>query len=429
MSSWVPVVVAVLACACGKVNPNIDASIADDAVDAEADAPAPQIVTAVSVQGITGFTANLGVFTKVPYLLEQYDDENEYEPTTSRFTAKVAGEYLVCASLSANSPSGMFFFELDIYINSIREKAIGVGENVAHGCRPVRLAAGQHLEIWTSPTESALTFPQNNLFSWLTIARIPEASVAAATTTQFTATDQVFVDVPYTNEVRDELNGYNPTTSLFTAPQAGDYFICGSLSHGDAFAGELDIYKNGARMVGIARQNGGTQGCRGTRAVAGDTLDMQFFQSNGAGNKVIPHNSLWNWMTVHQIPMRLQVNSSTTFTATGGQYTKIPYTGESFDTQGEFDVVTSVFTASAAGDYLVCVAFDTGSNAYLSEVDAYKNGSQLIGLSYGRGQQTGCHILRFAVNDQLELRTYHAAGTVTFAPNAFWHWLQISKVR
>ena len=83
-------VVLLCAAACG--------SVADKMPDARVDSPvmqgdvaidSPQNIprTAIGVDGISTFAAVPTTMTKIPYSAEVYDDANEFDTSTNRFTA------------------------------------------------------------------------------------------------------------------------------------------------------------------------------------------------------------------------------------------------------------------------------------------------------------------------------------------------------
>ncbi|MGF7473769.1 hypothetical protein WFJ45_23830, partial [Salmonella enterica subsp. enterica serovar Minnesota] len=85
------------------------------------------------------------------------------------------------------------------------------------GCTVVRMAANQYIEIWMFQSSgNTVNVTQNFVWDWLTIARVPSTSVAAATQASFDALNNTLTPTPYTNEQRDELNGYDTTTFLLT---------------------------------------------------------------------------------------------------------------------------------------------------------------------------------------------------------------------
>lgn len=55
---------------------------------------------------------------KIPFNGEQFDDNNEYDAVTNhRFTAKVAGYYLVLVAVIWNASAGGYVYEINITLN------------------------------------------------------------------------------------------------------------------------------------------------------------------------------------------------------------------------------------------------------------------------------------------------------------------------
>lgn len=421
-----------LLAACGKVNEkDIDAAMgsADDA--AMIDGAGPAIVTAFSAQGVPNFAAIGQQFVKVPYNAEIYDDESEFDITTSRFTAKAAGDYFVCAGLALNQTG--FSFELELWINNQRKQSIGYGDEVARGCTTTRLAAGDYVEIfmYISNTSATANITQNFVWDWFTVARLPEStSVSALNGGVANVMNQTPTVIPYADEQRDEQNAYDGANGVYAAPANGDYFTCASIATGTSSFGELHAYKNGAPLVGFGRAIASAGGCRTERIVAGDMLDVRIYQGTG-GTIQIAGNASWNWMQLYRIPAQLQVNSISSFAVPQASHTKVPYTSEGFDSPAQFDVGTSTFTAAAAGDYLVCASLAPEAPLYTTEIGVFKNGSQLMGLATGRVRHAGCSVVRLAMSDQLDIRAYQGSSTsgISVTADPFWNWLQISKIR
>lgn len=125
----------------------------------------------VLVHAVTPFALPASTFTKIPYLTETFDDQNEFDPTTSQFTATVAGDYLVCASITG-MPVG---FEVDAYVGTTRTRPI-VYDTVASagtGCGVVRLAAAQTLDLRAYSTAgTGATINSNTLWDTLSISRM-----------------------------------------------------------------------------------------------------------------------------------------------------------------------------------------------------------------------------------------------------------------
>jgi hypothetical protein len=255
-----------------------------------------EVTARASLDDSASFTAPHATFTKVPYISEIYDDGNEVDD--GRFTASQAGDYQVCASLI--SPNLGLRFELDLYINGARENAILFARGAEQGCRTVRLAAGDNVEVWVHQDSGAnQSFLPNPHWNWMTVAeRASLVSVDDIAT--FVAASTVFTKVPYQGELYDDAGGF--TDGRFTAAEPGDYELCASLVMADdlSLSFELDLYINGARENAIAAARGAQQGCRTVRLEAGDDVEVRVYQDSGNPMIFVP-NSIWNWMTVSRI--------------------------------------------------------------------------------------------------------------------------------
>jgi hypothetical protein len=101
--------------------------------------------------------------SKLSYQTEVYDDLNEYDPTTSRFTATNAGVYLVCASMRLNSQPTGNRTTLTVMKNGadeIRLADITVGASVTSstiGTAMVKLNVGEYIEVFGFSLNSLTT--------------------------------------------------------------------------------------------------------------------------------------------------------------------------------------------------------------------------------------------------------------------------------
>ncbi len=121
------------------------------------------------------FVASQHTFVRVRYGgAELYDLQNEFDTTTGVFTAKSAGRYHVCASVIR--PAGVAVYEIDVFINGVRNRGIASGGGSApaiSGCRTVQLEVGTTLEIQVYHDAAATqTFNQDTFWNWLTIDRV-----------------------------------------------------------------------------------------------------------------------------------------------------------------------------------------------------------------------------------------------------------------
>ena len=115
---------------------------------------------------------------------------------------------------------------------------------MATGCRPIRLATGDYIDIrlyQRSGTNSSVV--DNTIWQWMTINRVT-SKVGAAFTVTFDAPNATFTKVPYSTESYDELGIFDPTTNRITATAASDLQICASMALGNySRNAELDFFR------------------------------------------------------------------------------------------------------------------------------------------------------------------------------------------
>ncbi len=110
----------------------------------------------------------------IPYKTKRTDTLNEY--VDNAFWPKSAGDYLVCASLIPPASNQIRDFELDLFVNDSRGRAIAFSagtSSVATGCTVVRLAMGDKLEVRAhAPTAAIAVTTSDDNWDWLTITRV-----------------------------------------------------------------------------------------------------------------------------------------------------------------------------------------------------------------------------------------------------------------
>lgn len=387
------------------------------------DTPLPATPTAVSVTGISTFAVAAGTFTKVPYATELYDDADEYDTTTNRFTPKAAGDYLVCASITGPNQ-----FEIDLFVNEQRHGGFGFSStSIVEGCRAVHLAVGDYVDVRVYST--TMTYTTNADYDYLTIYPVTLATYVK-TSAAFSVNPSTFTTVPYDMELVDTLGAWDTTTKQFTAPSAGDYMFCGSIHQsGPSTNAEMDLYVDGARTRSFTYNYEATTGCRTLRLAANAVVNVQMYQFTGAAISV-PQDLDWNWLQILQVPTTFSVESMSQLVLPNVTNVLVPYTGEAFDEQAQFDVGTHQFTAASAGDYLFCGSINFQTTTAPGHLMLYKNGTKLRGLGHGPAAITGCNVLRLATGDQISVDAYQASGSqLTLNADTFWFWLQASKLK
>jgi hypothetical protein len=137
-------------------------------------------ISKVSLSGVAPFTltGNTGdnmEFVVVPYAMKTVDDLNEYNMTDHTFTAQQAGDYEVCASLSSNG--GGPVFELDTFVNGLRERSVALAQAtstpIGGGCLTIRLMAKDSLDVEALQVGAfASSVSTDGNWDWMTISRL-----------------------------------------------------------------------------------------------------------------------------------------------------------------------------------------------------------------------------------------------------------------
>lgn len=121
----------------------------------------------------------LAIATKCQYNAETYDIQSEYDSAVNyRFTAKVAGYYLVIGQVSYDGAVDGNSYRAIIYKNGaqIACRRVHAATNAYH-IEPqvtdvVYLAANDYLELWTYITAGPRNINFNEAWSFFTIAKI-----------------------------------------------------------------------------------------------------------------------------------------------------------------------------------------------------------------------------------------------------------------
>jgi hypothetical protein len=418
---------------CGEVASKQNDAAVDSpkSIDAAIDSPTGTPTTAIGVHSLSQFTAPNATFAKVPYGAAVYDDAGEWDASTSTFKAKVAGDYLVCAGIVTSANNFAQTIELDLFKNngSTRERGITYGIAAISGCTVARLAANDTLDVRVyQGSGNNITFTPDANWDWLKIERVTSV-VDVANTAQKVWGNNAFVKIAYASEAYDTDSQFEPSTSTFTATQAGDYLFCPSVSIGaNSLQVETNTYVNDVRTY-ATNGYGIDGGCGSLRLAANDTVDGRAHQQTGSSVNV-GADTAWDKFVVVRQPISVSSIARAPLVTAAGTPTKIPYNAESFDTNGEFDVSTSTFTAKAAGDYLVCASVITFSQNENEELNIYKNGARTLALDFGHnGALSGCTVERLAVNDQIQayITTISAKGGIGTDP--VYDRFQVSKLR
>lgn len=380
----------------------------------------------VSLDENDPFTAAYGQFTVVPYFAELYDRLDNYNLWTKKFIAHQSTSYAVCASLASFAQD----FELDIFINDVRERAFAVARNgVAQGCRTVYLTDGQRLDVrvYQSAVPS-MTFARNLYWNWMTVYTAQPVVAVVDSAAFQEPSDGQFTQVPYNVVQYNGWGAYDPATSRFISP-GGGYQVCAALA---SFVPdfELDTYLDGVRSKALAVSSyGAATGCRNVRIAQGSVLDLRAYQGSVASMAFSP-NSYWNWLTVDYLPSRVSLSEIRPFTLpsdTGRGFTTVPYDHEVYDDYNEFDPATGQFTASENGDFEFCASLASFTGTF--ELDLFINGYRENAFAMSKhGAATGCRVLRMKKGDYARIRAHQETGTpINFNQTGYWNWLTIAK--
>lgn len=411
--------------------------------DTPADGPAPQADvmppdalptrTAIAMDNINAFSAPTGVLTKVAYAMPAYDDRGEYDLSQSRFTATHAGDYEVCAAIDAMSPSAEV--ALVIFKNGNQETALADGTAAARGCKTIRLAASDTLEVWVRQTSGGtVLFTANPYWHWLTIQEQP-LHVSVSGIGAYTAGGGSYTHVPYSTVVIDDRHEFDASAGYFNASQAGDYQLCASLD-AEGVRGYLYPFINGVASnpgqtgPGLAQSDTssppGFGACTMLRLAAADVVDLRFYHSGADGNVVLTSNPPWDWLTMQQVSSDVYVESIGSFAVTNTTFTRVPYAVVVYDAQHGYDAGTGVFTAPEAGDYHVCASL---RSPVPFELDVFIGGKREKALTYAGVGGAACRVLRLKSGDTVDLRVYQDSGsTATFSDDPRWDWLTIRRI-
>jgi hypothetical protein len=424
---------AVLA-ACGSVSgKSVDAG--HDGPVGHMDAPADMAgdaavtpITAIGAGNITQFTAPGNSNTTIPYVAD-YDDLSEWDNATSTFTAKNAGDYLVCASVFMGAANFSTLIDLDLYKNGARETILAQGNGIADACRTVRLSVNDTLTfVVVNGQGTAITVAPDPNWQWMSIERVTEV-VAAAPSAAFSSPSGQFVQIPYDTASVNDGSLFSTTTHQLQASAAGDYQICAAINLGMVgLEGEIDLFVNGIREKALSNGVPLMSGCRSVRAAANDLIDVRVFQNTM--NTTIPHDvSNADWLDIQKQPIAVSVGAISAFTTMSHVYAQVPYSTVVFDDSSQFNTTTHTFAAATAGDYQVCASLLVpASTMDGDEIDIYKNGTREKGLSFGHFGLSGCRVMRLAAGDQVQVWAY-TLGNKSFANDANWDWFEVSKLR
>ena len=410
-----------VASACGDVGHESVISMPDGG-GSDAAPDASMAPTAISAEDVASFAALNGTPTVVPFTAVTYDDGHELD-VQGRFTARASGDYEICASLGGFVALPML---LELFVDGTRYGGLGSGVGVARGCVSARIAAHQVVDIRIIQNSGATQgFTSNIAANWLTIYR-EIALVEVTANSPLSIPQAAFVTVPYQTVIHDDRHEFNIDTSQFIASVDGDYRLCASLGAPTGMGFELDLFKNELRERAFAISFGPGSGCRSIRLAANDRVGVGVYQELSPPG-VIPPNPAWTRLTVAQLATEVSLGDTAGFSSSNGQFIRIPYIFELANDEHDFDISSNRYTVSTPGDFEVCASIINIVQRPLPviELDIFKNGIRNKMLASSTAAAVGCHTLRAATGDTLEVDI--SASTYAYNGNAYWNWMTVRR--
>jgi hypothetical protein len=205
------------------------------------------------------------------------------------------------------------------------------------------------------------------------------------------------------------VGGVSTFSNYITAPY---YLVTSNIPSSTASTGYLDYSGGGTRLFSVGT-SGATKGTFRFIAKGADDSSIEPMAITNAGVVTKPH----------QVSFKAYISASNP-TLSRNAYQTVPYTGEEYDTQGNFSTSTYKFTAPVAGKYLFAVNLNLYGmdDAARLNVVLYINSSQTRFLyafanlptgNTGDTNVSGTDILNLASGDTVEVRVF-TDGTGTF---------------
>src|SRR5262249_46023786 len=139
-----------------------------------------------------------------------------------------------------------------------------------------------------------------SVWNWLTIEEV-SAKVSLANIKTFTFPGNTSTIVPYTNELFDDDNEFDPGTSSFVPTHAGDYHFCLSLlAPQDASSYSCSLATGGTTGAAVKTFASGVSpvsGCRTVRLAANESASITGVQYTGNPHIANP-DARFSWLTI-----------------------------------------------------------------------------------------------------------------------------------
>lgn len=359
----------------------------------------------VRAKRISNQTISSGATTTVIFPSEDYDVNNTINHSTGVFTPPQAGYYVIKASVnwsSTNTTTAVRSIRLVKNGTTIVEQADEEGSGSMHssihttiysdGTDNYRIQVNQssgsnHVISGTIAPGGGTAFTAFNLLPFnqeilkkdggrLTWETRTPTNIRAVRTSQMAIASGTATDVTYTSEDFDLNNDFNPTTGVFTPPQAGYYVILASVDWGNSpnnGTRTIRLWRNGSVVTEQSSEWGkGAMSASIHTVIYSDGTDnyrVGVSQSSGASQDIIRASfSAFRINHLHDVvtqseggvsidgngtPTRIKAKRTSDMSIPSGTNTTITYLSEDFDVNGEFNHATGVFTPTQAGYYAI----------------------------------------------------------------------------
>lgn len=354
----------------------------------------------------TNQTIPSGILTTVTFPSEDYDLNNDFNSSTGIFTPPRAGYYVIMASVnwgSSNTSNGPRYISLikngTSVVDVSGESRFGSIHSSIHSVIysdgsdnytiQVLQGSGSNHDI-VGFSGSGTTFIAYNLLDFsqnflqkrgggLSFSSGSGSCFRAIRTNSMNIPSSTNTTITYDTEDFDVNNDFDPSTGVFKPSQAGYYVIMASVvwDGTNQFTPRLTLLKNGT----IFHEDGYDESISGSLATSIHTI----IKSDGTDDYrvLVNHNSSSGTYDVDDalfVAYRLnddnlislsggaswgggtnslvRAKRTSRMTITSGSSTKVVYSSEDFDLNGEFNPSTGIFTPKEAGYYVFLTEID-----------------------------------------------------------------------
>jgi hypothetical protein len=357
-----------------------------------------------------------GVYTKIAFTTEEYDTNNNFDTTNSRFTPTVAGRYTVDAGVWVSGITSGSSMELCLYKNGIIYKeTTHRSQTTSDGINAKWVVdvngSTDYLELYfaqssgntaTISGQIVNTYFQANLLSATAVYAknmlTPNVGFSAnkGGVDQTGAVSTQLTKIIFTNEVYDTNNNYDVTNSKFIPTIAGKYLVtlmARSKNQPGVFA--VIIQKNGITIADHSADSSDANFSSSVTCIIDMNGTTDYLEAN------IYHNLGVNLTidgTAQYTFFQAQILSATTaysgynmapsvsFSAyrstpqsgiTNNTSIKILYDAEEYDTNNNYDTILGRFTPTVPGKYLATASAGVDgsySGTNIAKMYIFKNG-------------------------------------------------------